>query len=83
VNLNEVVGEVIQGHRNRLPNRIDMRARGNTLDFGQNPPLSLRGHLMAKGPLNDQQVCDSHADGGVSARGLFDAEEVGLLARRG
>jgi len=38
---------------------------------------------MAKGPLNDQQVCDSHADGGVSARGLFDAEEVGLLARRG
>jgi hypothetical protein len=36
---------------------------------------------MAKGPLNDQQVRDYHADGYVLAKGLFDAEEVGLLQR--
>jgi hypothetical protein len=36
---------------------------------------------MAKGPLNNQQVCDYLANGYVLARGLFDPEEVGLLQR--
>src|ERR1035438_7314297 len=39
------------------------------------------GNLMAKGPLNDQQVRDYHVDGYVVAEGLFDKEEVGLLQR--
>ncbi len=36
---------------------------------------------MAKGPLNEQQVRDYHANGYVLAKGLFDAEEIGLLSR--
>ena len=36
---------------------------------------------MAKGPIGDQQVRDYHADGYVLAKGLFDAEEIGLLQR--
>jgi ectoine hydroxylase-related dioxygenase (phytanoyl-CoA dioxygenase family) len=36
---------------------------------------------MAKGPLTDEQVRQYHRDGYVVARGLFDAEEIGLLRR--
>ncbi len=36
---------------------------------------------MATGPLNEQQVRDYHANGYVLAKGQFDAEEIGLLAR--
>ena len=36
---------------------------------------------MAKGPINDQQVREYHADGYVLAKGLFDAEEISLLQR--
>jgi len=36
---------------------------------------------MALGPLNEQQVRDYHANGYALAKGLFDAEEIGLLQR--
>jgi ectoine hydroxylase len=36
---------------------------------------------MAKGPINDTQVLDYHANGFVLVRQLFDAEEIGLLDR--
>jgi ectoine hydroxylase len=36
---------------------------------------------MAKGPIDDQQVREYHADGYVLAKGLFDAEEISLLQR--
>jgi ectoine hydroxylase len=36
---------------------------------------------MAKGPLTEQQAAAYRDDGYVLAKGLFDAEEIGLLAR--
>ncbi len=36
---------------------------------------------MATGPLNEQQVRDYRANGYALAKGLFDAEETGLLSR--
>jgi hypothetical protein len=36
---------------------------------------------MARGPIDDQQLVDYHANGYVLAKGLFDEVEVGLLQR--
>jgi ectoine hydroxylase len=36
---------------------------------------------MPSGPLADNQVRDYHRDGYVLARGMFDAEEIRLLAQ--
>ena len=56
-------------------------ARFYTPNSGKFLNFHSEGVFMAKGPLNDQQVRDYHANGYVLAKGLFDAEEVGLLQR--